>query len=104
MKSLSASVIGVLLAVVPASLWSDNVPAWIERLGWTLVHSVWQLAAVAIVALLVDRGLRRRSANARYIAGVFALGLMFALPCATWLCLPLNTPNELASRVTLAPG
>ncbi len=44
MKTLGTSVVGVSLAVVPASLWSDNVPAWIERLGWMLVHLAWQLA------------------------------------------------------------
>ena len=60
------------------------MPAWVERLGWTLVHSIWQLLVVAIVAALVERGLRRRSANARYIAGVIALGAVFALPCVTW--------------------
>ena len=56
----------------------------VERLGWTLVHSVWRLFVVAIVAALALRGMRRRSANARYIAGVIALGAMFALPCVTW--------------------
>ena len=79
----------------------------VERLGWTLVHSVWQLLAVAVVAALVDRGLRRRSANARYIAGVIALGAMFALPCVTWLCVrvePRHALDESASRRVLAPG
>ena len=31
--------------------WSSGAgPALIERLGWCLVHSVWQVAAVAVVA------------------------------------------------------
>lgn len=32
----------------------------VERLGWTLVHSVWQLLVVATVAALVDRELRQQ--------------------------------------------
>jgi hypothetical protein len=42
------------------------------------------LAAVAIIAAIVERALRRRSADARYLVGVMALGLMLALPCVTW--------------------
>ena len=90
MKALLATSGGVLVAllhswiVVPASLGPGRLPEWVERLGWTLVHSAWQLAMVAIVAALVDLGLRRRSANARYAVGVAALVMMFALPCVTW--------------------
>jgi len=27
----------------------------VERIGWLLAHSVWQFAAVALLALLLDR-------------------------------------------------
>ena len=53
----------------------------VERLGWCLVHSVWQLAAVGLIAAIVLRGLRRGSAQARYLAGR-------ARPWRRWRCCP----------------
>jgi len=56
----------------------------IERLGWCLVHSVWQIAAVTVVAALVLKGLERRSSQARYLAACLALLTMAILPIATF--------------------
>ena len=33
---------------------------WVERLGWALVHSLWEIAAVWLVAAVVLRMLRKR--------------------------------------------
>ena len=52
----------------------------VERLGWTLVHFVWQAAAVALLLALLLRLLRRTGANLRYIVACLALVLMVALP------------------------
>ena len=60
-------------------------PMLIERLGWVLVHSWWQFAAVAAVAGVVVRLLRRSSAAARYGVLVGVMGLMVAGPVATWV-------------------
>ncbi len=49
MKTLIASLAGVLLAVVPERGFPSLVPTWIERFGWTLLHSIWQFAVVAIL-------------------------------------------------------
>ncbi|MFO1003023.1 MAG: hypothetical protein U0936_22045 [Planctomycetaceae bacterium] len=49
------------------------VPVWVERLGWTLVHSLWQLAVVAILAAVLLRLLRNRSARSRYAVAVAML-------------------------------
>src|SRR5205085_6546119 len=62
--------------------------AFIERLGWVLVHSVWQFAFIALAALVLERIMRRCSAAARYGALLLALGAMAAAPVATWLALP----------------
>ena len=44
--------------------WSNGVGAdLIEAMGWCLVHSVWQAAAVGLVAAFVLRGLKRSSAR-----------------------------------------
>ncbi len=56
-----------------------------ERVGWALVHSVWQGLAVAICFWLCNQLLRRRSPNSRYVAGCLALVVMAAAPLATFL-------------------
>jgi len=55
----------------------------VPRLGWTLVHFVWQGAAVAVLLAVVMLLLRHRSANSRYVAACTALLLMAALPLIT---------------------
>jgi beta-lactamase regulating signal transducer with metallopeptidase domain len=54
-----------------------------EALGWTLVHFLWQGAAIAIVYRIADLGLGRRSANARYLLALGALLGMLAVSVAT---------------------
>ncbi len=63
--------------------------AWVEAIGWALVHSTWQ--GMAVAAALALRGLRRGSAEARYLAACLALALMVALPVAT-ARLPASAP------------
>ncbi|TXT33944.1 MAG: TonB domain/peptidase M56 domain-containing protein, partial [Planctomycetota bacterium] len=55
----------------------------IEVLGWTLLHFVWQGAVVGVLAAMLLAALRRRSASARYLTAVTALGLMLLLPLGT---------------------
>ena len=72
------------------------VPVWVERLGWTLVHSLWQLAVVAILAAVLLRLLRNRSARLRYAVAVAMLALMAIGPVATW-CLVSVEPIQRVS-------
>jgi beta-lactamase regulating signal transducer with metallopeptidase domain/uncharacterized protein involved in exopolysaccharide biosynthesis len=58
------------------------------RLGWALVHSLWQGALVAIVFAVMRATLRRCSANARYLAGCGMLALLAALPVFTFVRQP----------------
>ena len=63
-----------------------NSFAWqavVERLGWTLVHSVWQLTLVAIVAAGWERVLQRRSATARYGMLLTMLAAVVVAPVTT---------------------
>src|SRR5271170_6468755 len=53
---------------------------WLSReetvaLGWTLVHFIWQGAALAVAYAVIDRMTRRTSSALRYLValGVFAL-------------------------------
>ena len=54
-------------------------------LGWALIHSFWQLALVAALLASVNVLLRRRSAQARYLAATGGLVLMVLLPAATFV-------------------
>ncbi len=55
----------------------------IEALGWALLHSVWQIAALALVAAVSLSFLRRPAT--RYLFGVGILVLMLAVPMATFV-------------------
>ena len=65
-----------LESIIPANL--------AETLGSTLMHALWQLAAVAVLLFLVLLLVPRRAVRSRYALGVSALFLMLALPVATF--------------------
>jgi beta-lactamase regulating signal transducer with metallopeptidase domain len=57
--------------------------AWIEMLGWMLIHSVWLIAVIVGAAWITLCCLRRRSANARYLVGCVAMTLsVLTLPAS----------------------
>src|SRR3954465_2349177 len=62
--------------ILIARTWLEHSTV-VDALGWTLVHSLWQGAAVAVLLAIVLRAMGRRSASARYIA---AMGAMMIVP------------------------
>ena len=96
MKTLlatSSSVFMALLAsigVVSTTGFAKALPEWAERLGWTLVHSVWQLVLIAIFVALISTLLRRVSARVQYTCFVAAFITMAALPCVTWALIEIT--------------
>lgn len=72
----------------------------VERMGWTLIHSLWQIAAVTAVYAIVALTLRNRSAPSRYLAGCAAMLLMLGLPMLTYAVLPAaaSAPHAAAAR------
>ncbi len=56
---------------------------WLARLGWTLLHFLWQGALVA--ALLAVLRARTASAPFRYVSACLALAVMTAAPVVTFL-------------------
>jgi bla regulator protein blaR1 len=56
----------------------------VQALGWTLLHSLWQGALVAVLLASANVFLRRRSAEVRYAAASAALGLLLLLPLGTF--------------------
>jgi uncharacterized protein (TIGR03435 family) len=59
--------------------------AWVERLGWTLVHFLWQGLSIALL-YAATRGImaRRSTPKGRYLLACAALAAMMAAPLATW--------------------
>jgi beta-lactamase regulating signal transducer with metallopeptidase domain len=76
------------------------VPVWVERLGWMLVHSLWQLAIVAVLASVLLRLLRNRSARMRYAAAVAMLALMAIGPVVTWCFISVEPVQRVSSSQT----
>ena len=57
---------------------------WALRLGWALVHSLWQIAAVGVLVAMLLRLLDRRSAHLRYLVACGGLITMLLAPVATY--------------------
>src|SRR3954447_15300293 len=58
---------------------------WVEPLGWTLLHAIWQTAVITVATWLALRqyGVRVRP-QARYAVCCAALGLSVAVPVLTF--------------------
>ncbi|MCP4151542.1 MAG: M56 family metallopeptidase, partial [bacterium] len=58
---------------------------FVNAAGWTILHSVWQGAAVAFGFALLMYFMRRSSSNARYGVGIAALGVMLTMSTVTFM-------------------
>ena len=81
--------------MIVESFINSNV---VETLGWTIVHSVWQIAFISLILFFLLRAFRNFTANFRYGAAVFALALAFILPVGTFINLQKNSIAAFASR------
>lgn len=70
----------------------------VADLGWTLVHSLWQIALVALVLEIALRSLRHMSANAKYGLSVAALVIAFTFPGITFIQLSANSPAAVSNH------
>jgi beta-lactamase regulating signal transducer with metallopeptidase domain len=94
----------VLLGTVVVGVAWPISEAVVERLGWVLVHSLWQFALVALLAGAFVRALPRGSAGTRYGVLVFAMALSLTAPLASWVLQPDNAPDGSAGRVESVPA
>src|SRR5262245_53074199 len=83
----------------------------VGALGWTLLHFVWQGAAIGLITYLILRGGRPALASTRYLVGVAALGLIVAAPMATFVSTvqqqqiaSVNWPATAGSSPSLVTG
>ena len=67
----------------------------IYRLGWVLVHFIWQGALAALVLAVLLQFLHRHSANVRYLVACLVLLIMVFSPVLTFLKItsPFASPN-----------
>lgn len=64
----------------------------VQRLGWALLHFLWQGTAIVILYAMVRRLLARSlSAQGRYVLACLALGTMVLAPLLTLLLIPHAT-------------
>ncbi len=68
-----------------------------QALGWTLLHFLWQGAALGLLAWLALLLLRGASARGRYGLACAFLVLMVAAPVATFLLLQRQAPTTISS-------
>jgi uncharacterized protein (TIGR03435 family) len=78
---------------------------WVERLGWTLVHFLWQGSLIAALYAGARKAVKRiASPNTRYLLACAALALMMAAPLLTWsLVSPSGAVADSAYRLRNVP-
>ncbi|MBN1589741.1 MAG: right-handed parallel beta-helix repeat-containing protein [Pirellulales bacterium] len=76
----------------------------VERLGWTLVHSLWQLTVLCGLAALLLAAMRRRTPQARYVVGCLTLLVMVVLPMMTYGWFVAAAPENVVEANLLADG
>ena len=62
--------------------------SWTQNVGWTLLHSLWQITLIAALYAVAAVGLRNRSASLRYLIGCVAMAAMLVVPATTFCSLP----------------
>ena len=69
------------------AFWDMLASASLEPLGWTLLHSIWQFALLAVVVSGALAAMRRRSAEVRYLTACIGLVAMIGVGMGTfwWL-------------------
>jgi uncharacterized protein (TIGR03435 family) len=71
---------------------------WVERLGWTLLHFLWQGALIAALYAAARRGMTRP--NTRYVLACIALAAMMAAPLITWSLMRPSDALPVSMRLT----
>ena len=75
----------------------------VHRIGWLLVHSVWQFALIAVLLAVLLRLLRGASAGTRYVIALVGWGAMLIAPLVTWPMLPAPETGTAAAIVATEP-
>ena len=79
------------------------LPDWVDRLGWVLIHFVWQGAIAGVAAWLACHFLRGASARTRYTVLCAALAVCGLAPLLTWVLLGPSAHFSGASTFAAVP-
>lgn len=85
--------------VWPFLIDPETLERIVRKIGWLLVHSVWQFTIVAMVTWLLLTYMRHTSAIVRYRMLLVSLLFMVFAPAITWTAMPTHqgTSNSIAS-------
>lgn len=74
---------------------------WAIALGWTFVHSLWQIALIGLLLYVVLRRIPGRSAHTRYTISTFALWMVVIVSLSTFLIMLPDNPaaRELSGTI-----
>lgn len=77
---------------------------WTKALGWTFVHSLWQIALIGIILFVLLRLVPGRSAHTRYTISTLALWLIVVMSLSTFIImLPAKSGiTEFGGKLILA--
>lgn len=76
----------------------------VETLGWTLLHSIWQIAVIAFTLFFLLKILRQSSANFRYLLSVCALGFSVILPVVTFFQMSVYPNSSFSQKSVFSVG
>ena len=80
--------------------WMES--EWARALGWTFVHSLWQITLIGLVLFVVLRRIPGRSAHTRYTISTFALWMVVIMALSTFLImLPDNQMKEITGTMIM---
>ena len=77
-----------------ASVVSDPV---VHRMGWVLVHSIWQFALIALLTAAALSALRTKAAMTRYATALIAMALLGGSPAVSWVMVGRVAPSAIAA-------
>lgn len=66
---------------------------WAKALGWTFVHSLWQIALIGLILFVVLRRIPGRSAHTRYTISTLALWMIVVMALSTFIIMLPETQS-----------
>jgi len=84
------------------TLLENQSSVWMQSLGWALLHSLWEIAAVVAALVLILGLMRHCSANLRYVTACVGLLTAALLPIGTYCFLCMRSAPEVSDGEVLA--
>ena len=66
---------------------------WAKALGWTFVHSLWQIALIGLILFVILRRIPGRSAHTRYTISTLALWMIVVMALSTFIIMLPETQS-----------